>query len=737
MPDLTGQDGTRNLRGQQYKNRVYLCDGRTLPKKYDGVAWYNMGIRKANYPDNIRLTSAVAGGATGTVGAGNLNGLYVWVLQPVNITHTIPTGRKVAGIPSLLSAQLTLNAQGADITGIPATHPDSQVTGWDLFRNQAAAWQTGDDAGQDYKFVAYIPIGTTTYTDNNDDSALVGVDSLRFNQNFPPCFNTIALYGDRLFGAGFDAISSGTATIATKTITTKSLTSNVATITTSAVHGYVVGQLVTVNSTSHDAVFDGCHYITAVGSTTTFSFLKINADVAGVAETGTTEVINFSVALPTGALGCWFQASGDANRYRIVGNYSTTQITLDRGFSGALAAASYTVYRDAYQIYFSEQFDVEAWGPDSEGLRYYLEVPGKKEVRALLTYFGSILVFTNNEIFVISGQGPDRTAVTISPQAVYNDCGTFSQRSVKTVEEQIYFLTRRGLMVMNTGGQPELCSYKILRDWLVSLSDADLAIATVGCQGRYVNVSVVATTGDSENSVSFRYDRYLEQWDQPTSFHPGDYFEDDGDNGFPDTFYYQGSSIFQAEQGTTDVTTVVYSGSVTSNTTLSATDTTAAFPTTSGGVVEGYIEFFDANLVSQGRRRIVSNTATAVTWSSTAVGGGVLTITNGWTYKIGHIHWKWKTRTLEDPGHQARVLFGYVLFDAWVAPDGVGTVSHITITEYVDGIARATKNYIPVYEQTLKYDFNTRGHTYALQVESWDGATVREIAIVVEQQEYA
>jgi len=740
MPDLTGQDGTRTMVGKQYKNRVYCADGRTLPYKYDGVAWTNMGIKKANYPDNIILTTVVTANASySAAGTGQLNGLYVWVLVPVSNKYTTPLGFNIAGIPSYLSTPLTLNAQGADISGIPATHPDSQVTGWELYRNQAGAWQTGDDAGQDYKMVAYIPIGTTTFTDNVDDSLLVGQNSVRFNQNFPPAFNCIELYGERLFGAGFDPITTGTATLNTKTITNKALTSNLATITTSGVHGYVVGQIVTVATGSGDPIFDGAHYIVSTPLTTTFTFTKVNANVTSVAETGTTQVIDFAgVTLPTGVLGCWFQVTGDSNRYRIIGNYSVTEIAVDRSIGSptapALLANTYTIYRDSYQIYFSEYTDVEAWGNDSEGLRNYLEVPGRKNIRGLLTYFGSLLVFSNNDIFVISGQGADRASITMTPHAVYADVGVASQKSIATMKEQIWFLSRDGLYMMQGGGEPQLISYRILSDWLLKLNDADLSVACVGCQkNRYVYVSVPANSGDTENGKHYTYDSLLDKWEEETGKHPGGYYADDGDNGFPDMFYYQGASIFQPLQGSTDVTTTVLTGTVTTvNSTTQITDSAAAFPTTNGGVVEAYIEFFNSNNVSQGRRRISANTATTVSWSATAVGGGALAVTLGWSYRIGHIHWAWKSKTLEDPGHQARAIFLHIVFDSYASP----ATSHITITEFVDGVARSTQNYMPVDEQTKRFELDSRAHSYAVQVESWDGAAVREISLKAEPKEY-
>lgn len=81
-----------------------------------------------------------------------------------------------------------------------------------------------------------------------------------------------------------------------KNVTQKQLTSNVATLTTSVAHGFAVGEVVLVESV--DATFNGEHAITAVPSTTTFSYNKTAADVAATAVTGglagpTSRIFNF------------------------------------------------------------------------------------------------------------------------------------------------------------------------------------------------------------------------------------------------------------------------------------------------------------------------------------------------------------------------------------------------------------------------------------------------------------
>ena len=82
----------------------------------------------------------------------------------------------------------------------------------------------------------------------------------------------------------------------TVSITNKALTTNVATLTTSAVHGLTVGMTITI--TNVDATFNGTYRITTVPTTTTFTYAKTATNVTSTAVspvgTGVTdEVIHF------------------------------------------------------------------------------------------------------------------------------------------------------------------------------------------------------------------------------------------------------------------------------------------------------------------------------------------------------------------------------------------------------------------------------------------------------------
>lgn len=75
-----------------------------------------------------------------------------------------------------------------------------------------------------------------------------------------------------------------TVTIPSATVTNKALTANVASLTTSSAHNFVVGEQVDVSGV--DATFNGRYTISSVPSATTFTYSKTAADVVSVASGG-------------------------------------------------------------------------------------------------------------------------------------------------------------------------------------------------------------------------------------------------------------------------------------------------------------------------------------------------------------------------------------------------------------------------------------------------------------------
>ena len=88
-------------------------------------------------------------------------------------------------------------------------------------------------------------------------------------------------------GISYKVLGQAAPAPASSTITTKALTSNVATITTAAAHGFVVGQAVTVILTASDYAFDAVRTVATVPTSTTFTFYSGSSNVTSIAATGT------------------------------------------------------------------------------------------------------------------------------------------------------------------------------------------------------------------------------------------------------------------------------------------------------------------------------------------------------------------------------------------------------------------------------------------------------------------
>jgi hypothetical protein len=93
-----------------------------------------------------------------------------------------------------------------------------------------------------------------------------------------------------------------------RTITTVDRTSNVVTITTSAAHGYLAGQSVTVAAVTNTGV-NGTFTITAVPTTATFTYAQVGADIPSGADTGTTVIVGRYNAYMAGTAPNYFNGS--------------------------------------------------------------------------------------------------------------------------------------------------------------------------------------------------------------------------------------------------------------------------------------------------------------------------------------------------------------------------------------------------------------------------------------------
>ncbi len=156
-----------------------------------------------------------------------------------------------------------------------------------------------------------------------------------------------------------------TVTIPAGAVTTKALAANVATLTLSAAHPFVVGQPARVVGV--DATFNGTYTITAV-TATTLSYGRTAADVAAVAATGS--VTSTPLTAPAGSF-----VEEDAGRL-IVGTGIPTGTTLAAVLSdtaarlSAAATASGTVTASLgsglTSLQDAQGYGFQGWSPETD-----------------------------------------------------------------------------------------------------------------------------------------------------------------------------------------------------------------------------------------------------------------------------------------------------------------------------------------------------------------------------------
>lgn len=634
------------------------------------------------YPLGTVYKNLAGGGGSGANGASS--GAYRYYVTACNSKHGDAWGRPIESIPSLISNEVTLSNQAFTINNIPSTHPDPQVDSWNIYRNKAGEYSTDLESDQqDFWLVGSVALGTTTFTDTAPDFKLTGADRLRFDQNIPPAFKYGAIYGDRMFGAGFDPITSGTASASSATIT-----------------------------------------------------------VSGV-------------TLPDGVLGCWFKADGDNAQYVIIARPTSTTITLDRNYSGTLSGGKFAIYRNPWEIYFSEFQDVEAWGPDGEQRRFKLEVPGHQAVTGLMEWNGSLLVFTANSIYAIDGKGPNRTDIRLLPAPIYSGLGALSGDAICRVDNDVYFLSSRGPCAM-ASGTPQLLGINLNYDYIDALTQAETSLAVAGTDGRDVYFSLPSATGQTMNSKTFRFEVYTKSWWEETGMCPTLFVRADSDNGQKDVlFYLQGEFVWQPNSGTIDgpqvfgydfidlltdpvqFTQAVHSGAgVIAQFIIAATG--SPFPTALLGLCETVVRFYQNNVLVAIRRIIPQwddaygghtlTNGSQFTWSldSTLPYSGKVTVDFN-RIEIGNIPWRWVSRTLEVNGKLTLEERCFATFDA------KGATSCYK-TNIIDGVQALNAEKINATQKTASWAVRAAHFDYAVLLTSRDGAVIRNVVTELEAE---
>lgn len=777
LSDLTGKDTTETVRFRQYKERVYGTNGKNRVLTCDGSGWTYAGIRKVDFTPTVAIgataTFSHQGSTTAAFGinspsqfgtgktktatplrnaTGASSGAYTYYVTACNSKKLMVLGgRACESLPSSPSNEIIAqNGKAITVGGIPATHEDTQVDSFNIYRNKAGQYDSDlADEDQDFFYVGSVPLGTTSFSDTVPDYRLTGAFRLHFTTNIPPSCKMAELFGDRMFVAGFDPIRTGTVT-QVKTISNVALTTNVATISFAAPHGFTAGQSVVIAGLTNSDL-NGTYTILATPTTLTFTYTKVHADIISVADSGTATspsvFVDFSgISMPDGVLGAWFKKDGDSAMYRVTEVVSSTRLKIENvvigssttvGFVGTLAGAGYSVFRKQWEIYFSEQLDVEAWGLEGEAQRNKIEIPGRHAITAMCPFQGSLLVFTHHNIYQISGMGPNRSDVRIMPNPLYRGVGCSGPDALCLVGDTLYFMDPTNGPMMLNGGSPQPVGALLNMDWYDSLTASELAIACMGTDDQYVWVSV-PVSGQIQNSKTFRYHIVTQTWWEEKNIVPRVFVREDGASGALNTLYYlQDRWLIDPRSGTVDLVTAIAGTTTSSANAQSVTDSGAAFPTTSGGLEQCYVRLYNATTnVLLWERRIISNTATAVTWSadttlpgSTEAGQGSEIV--GARYEIGNVSWRWTTKAFDgkEPFNAKQSQEMLALFHL------KSDTAHIRKNDILDGVVQNRLHIFEAKELLVQMEVGARNFTFAAIIDSRDGAVLRALDVRAQVQE--
>lgn len=199
----------------------------------------------------------------------NANGGIAYVAVPAdpifNGTHTI------TAIPNTKSFSFAKTTPNLALQGTTKENVN-YVTSWAITNGVATLTLTNPPTEN---------VGSFTAVQNVDSSIDDTVTVTAVNTSSAPYTLSFAVELD-------DVVSTLLATSNTKTVTSRNRTSNVATITTSADHGFIVGQQVVVSGVS--ASFNGTYIIDSIPATNKFTYAQIAANVTETASTGTAVV---------------------------------------------------------------------------------------------------------------------------------------------------------------------------------------------------------------------------------------------------------------------------------------------------------------------------------------------------------------------------------------------------------------------------------------------------------------
>jgi hypothetical protein len=459
----------------------------------------------------------------------------------------------------------------------------------------------------------------------------------------------------------------------------------------------------------------------------------------------TTKIDLSGATFPSGVVGCYFQKEGDSARYTITARGTTTQITLDRAFSGALSAADYMIFRDPSTLWYSEFDNMEAWGPEGETTlgRNQIPVGGRgSTLRLTGTYaaHGVAYVFSDDCTYRARGGTSDAVPLWVEPDPFLRDVGCVGADTVVQVEQTLFWLSRRGPVAYNPNTNQGLATIgeALGGDWISSLGLAPAQLAL--CAGGYDPVTHVVKwalplSGETECGFIIVYDIRSGTWWTETDWTPRFYFNDYDGDAKPKLYSVVGRQVFRESEGRTDgVPSGTQTGTVTGyvNATKTVTCSAASFYTTGHGLEDRWAHFYTAAGVFRGKSRIDSSTATTLVLED-----AISTIIATDVVYVGAPQWYWKTKTFSSEPSQQEVEEVHLRF----ALQGESTQSTVYLNDYIEGnkagVIQATHP-IVVKRNAKKHICKRRSAEYAVKISGRTPSmevALRSIALVNNQQQ--
>lgn len=162
----------------QMENHIFVCNGGTLPYKYNGTDFTRHGV----YPP----TGMAVTPTSNAVGA--VSGVYAYKMAYVN-------SASAEGNPSAEFGTFTANLATVRLTGLPVAPQSWGVSSRKIYRNVSS--------GTSFMLVGTINDNTTTTYDDNTADGSLGANAPS-DKGVPPTYSAVVYCQNRLFMVGND-----------------------------------------------------------------------------------------------------------------------------------------------------------------------------------------------------------------------------------------------------------------------------------------------------------------------------------------------------------------------------------------------------------------------------------------------------------------------------------------------------------------------------------------------------